>query len=127
VVQEVFIAAHQKRASFDTGNLSAWLYKITCNKSLNKLKRSKILKFEKLGENLQSTEGELGLSDKTLWALKQLKPKERALVYGRVMEEQSYAELSRMLGSSPETLRKQFERAKKKLAMILGGKGHNDG
>jgi len=43
VVQDVFISAYQSRAGFDGKNLSAWLYKITYNNSINKLKKRKLL------------------------------------------------------------------------------------
>lgn len=57
-----------------------------------------------------------------LVALQRLKPKERTLLYGRIMEEQSYEELSRLIGSSPATLRKQYQRSKDKLAKYLNFK-----
>ena len=38
VVQEVFLSAYKSRSSFDGGNLSAWLYKNTYNRSLNQIK-----------------------------------------------------------------------------------------
>jgi DNA-directed RNA polymerase specialized sigma24 family protein len=59
------------------------------------------------------------MSDETLCALRRLKPKERALLYGRIMEELSYEELSLLSGCSPATLRKRYERAKNKLAAYL--------
>ena len=52
-------------------------------------------------------------------ALLTLSPQERALVFGRVMEERSYEELSQMLGHSAATLRKRYERARHKLAWAL--------
>jgi len=52
-------------------------------------------------------------------ALKPLKPQERALLYGRIMNGQSYEELSKIMSSSPTALRKQYERVKKKAAKYL--------
>jgi RNA polymerase sigma factor (sigma-70 family) len=119
VVQEVFLSAYQGRTAFDGGNLSAWLYKITYNRSLNQLKKHKVFYFSEIRANMVSPDDNTGLSDETLCALQRLKPKERALLYGRIMEEQSYEELSRLSGCSPAALRKQYERAKKKLAGYL--------
>jgi RNA polymerase sigma factor (sigma-70 family) len=119
VVQEVFLSAYQGRAAFDGGNLSAWLYKITYNRSLNQLKKRKVFYFSEIRANLVSPAADAGLSDETLRALQRLKPKERALLYGRIMEEQSYEELSQLSGCSPAAVRKQYERAKKKLAGYL--------
>ena len=45
VVQDVFMSAYQNLAKFDGRNVSAWLYKITYNKSINKIKRRKVLLF----------------------------------------------------------------------------------
>ncbi|AOT71427.1 RNA polymerase sigma factor [Geosporobacter ferrireducens] len=119
VVQEVFLSAYQSRATFDGENLSAWLYKITYNRSLNKLKRRRVFYFSEIRDEVLSTAEDIGLSDEILCALRRLKPKERALIYGRIMEGQSYEELALLFGRSPATLRKQYERAKKKLAGYL--------
>ncbi|GEM_PF-372448 len=116
VVQESFLSAYQNRNKFDGENLSAWLYKITYNRSLNQLKRHKIFYFSEIHSEAVLGEQDEGLSDETLRALRKLKPKERALLYGRIMEDQSYEELSLLTGISPSTLRKQYQRAKKKLA-----------
>lgn len=119
VVQEVFISAYQSRTAFDGSNLSAWLYKITYNRCLNQLKKRKLFYFSEIRDKAVSPAGDTGLSDRTLRALKRLKPEERALLYGRIMEEQSYEELSLLSGCSPAALRKRYERAKKKLAGYL--------
>lgn len=118
-MQEVFLSAYQGRAAFDGSSLSAWLYKITYNRSLNQLKKRRVLYFSQIHNELTTPADDDGLSDETLLALQRLKPKERALLYGRIMEEQSYEELSLLLGRSPAALRKQYERAKKKLAGYL--------
>lgn len=119
MVQEVFLSAYQGRAAFDGGNLSAWLYKITYNRSLNQLKKRKVFYFSEIRHEAVSPAKGTGLSDEILRALQRLKPKERALLYGRIMEEQSYEELSLLSGCSAAALRKQYERAKKKLAGYL--------
>lgn len=119
VVQEVFLSAYQNRTTFDGSNLSAWLYKITYNRSLNQLKKRRLFYFSEIHAKAASPADDTALSDETLRALRRLKPKERALLYGRIMEEQSYKELSLLLGCSPATLRKRYERAKKKLAAYL--------
>ncbi|MFD2118044.1 RNA polymerase sigma factor [Paenibacillus yanchengensis] len=119
IVQEVFFAAYQNRATFDGSNLSAWLYKITYHRSLNQQKKRKILFYEAIHRVEDSQQSDQGLSDETLRALQKLKPKERAILYGRVIEENSYEELALLTGSSPATLRKRYERAKHKLAKYL--------
>jgi len=119
VVQDVFMSAYQNMSTFDGGNVSAWLYKITYNKSINKLRRRKILLFADLPDYSVVSQDQTGLSDETLHALSLLKPQDRALLYGRIIEGYDYEELAEQMGTSPATLRKRYERAKKKLADIL--------
>lgn len=119
VIQEVFLTAYQNRTTFDGSNLSAWLYKITYNRSLNHLKKPKLFYFSEIRDEMVAPTEDTGLSEETFRVLRRLKPKERALLYARIMEEQSYNELSQHTGCSPSTLRKQYERAKKKMAGYL--------
>ena len=119
IVQDVFITAYRNMARFDGQNLSAWLYKITYNQCINKLKRRKFFILRNIPENTIAPE-KTTISGETLYALSQLKPKDRALLYARVMEGYSYEELSKQMNQSPATLRKRYERVKKKLADHLG-------
>ena len=68
VVQEVFLSAYQNRTTFDGSNLSAWLYKITYNRSLNQLKKRKIFYFSEIHSEAVLAEKDEGLSDETLRA-----------------------------------------------------------
>jgi len=126
VVQRVFLIAYQKRRTFDGEHLSAWLYKITYRHCLNQLKKRKFLFFADLGSVKEETVDpfvDASVSDGVLIALGRLTAKERALVFGRIMDEMSYEELSQILARSPAALRKQYERAKKKLAGYLNAEG----
>lgn len=127
IVQDSFIAAYENRKGFDGENLSAWLYKITYNLSLNQLKKRKILYFSKIHNKEAMKQKDEGLSDEILRALRKLKPKERALLYGRIMEEQSYEELSELTGVSSPTLRKRYQRAKDKLAKEINNEYNRKG
>ncbi|MEK4426637.1 RNA polymerase sigma factor [Solibacillus sp. FSL K6-1523] len=119
IVQEVFLSAYQNRVMFDGNNLSAWLYKITYNRCLNQIKKRKFLFFNEILSEFVVPENDKGFSDETMRALQKLKPKERVLVYGRIMDGQSYEELAELTGSSPAALRKQYQRAKDKLVKYL--------
>ena len=120
IVQDVFISAYKNRKQFDGGNLSAWLYKITYNLSLNKRKQRKFLFFGDISSNtLPTYTPDFIGADSTLEALGGLNIQERALVYGRVVDGYSYEQLSEILGRTPVALRKQYERAKKKIASQL--------
>ena len=122
IVQDVFLAAYQHGSDFDGQNLQAWLYKITYNKSINKLKRRRFFVFAEMPENTVAPE-DSGLSCETLCALGQLKPQDRALLYARIIEGYSYEELSQQMGGTPAGLRKRYERARKKAAEYLTMEG----
>lgn len=121
VVQDVFLAAYQNRAKFDGINISAWLFKITYNRSINQIKRHKPFLWGESPPVAAPQTEEQAFSEHTLAALQRLKPQERALLYGRIIEGQSYQELAHLLGRSTAALRKQYERAKKKLVGYLTG------
>jgi len=126
-VQLVFIKANAKQLRFAANtNLSAWLYKIaynTCMDILRKRKRRERLLEEAGNQRQEARNG--GMSPWLERALAQLTPKERALVFNRVVDEMGYDELAKIYGAKPAALRKRYERAKKKLAQLLteGRKG----
>jgi len=122
VVQRVFLQAYQNRRKFDGENLSAWLYKITYNHCMNHLKKRRLFFFSDIkdvADVMVNPFEESDMHENVLEVLCLLKTEDRALVYGRVIEEQSYDELALIFGKSPAALRKQYERAKKKLAEYL--------
>lgn len=119
IVQDVFISANLNQDKFDGKNLSAWLYKITYNKCMNKLKRRKVLFFNDVGDVAVPDFAESS-NDGDIWrVLKILKPADRALLYGKIMEGYSYEELSEQMGGTADGLRKRYERAKRKIAQHL--------
>ena len=128
VVQDVFISYFRNSSRFDIRNLSAWLYKLTYNQCLNKLKeikRRKSFFYENVrSEPVTYMEDNLSMPE-IMKALERLKPQERALLYGRAMDEQSYEELSQIMGSSAAALRKQYERVKKKAVKYLNACGYH--
>lgn len=116
VVQECFIAAYKNRTDFDGQYISSWLYKITYNMSLNKIKKRKLIYFGNMFiKETQKSKYTDGFSDNTLRALKKLKPEDRALIHARIIEDMTYNELSLQMGVSEEALRKRYQRAKDKL------------
>lgn len=115
-VQTTLIKAWEHRDSFQAGgNRSAWLYRMAYTTCVDIIRHRKRLLFyaprsvrdpDYIGPELRS-------------ALKKLTAEERALVFGRVMEERSYDELVEIYGGNAATLRKRYERARKKLARLL--------
>jgi len=129
VVQDVFISYLQNSKRFEISNVSAWLYKVTYNQCLNKIKgakRRKLFFFEDVKEEpAVYMEDNLSMPE-IMEALKRLTPQERALLYGRAMNGQSYEELSQIMGATPAALRKQYERVKKKAARYLDAQGYGN-
>jgi RNA polymerase sigma-70 factor (ECF subfamily) len=124
--QDVFVAAMKQIDTLrDRQNTKAWLYRIAHNRCMDLLRRKK--RTERFG--LRSAGGsdyhedtyDFGISRALQVALNTLWPSERALVYNRAVDEMDYAELALIYGTKAETLRKRYERARKKLEETLGG------
>lgn len=129
ITQNVFIKAYQKRHTFkdkEGASLSAWLYKIAYRTCIDHLRRKKITlvaDHEKIREERASSGREEGFSEEILFALQRLTPKERAVIFGRAIEEMEYRELAVICDCSEAALRKRYERARKKLAALLEEQG----
>ncbi|MCL2404840.1 MAG: sigma-70 family RNA polymerase sigma factor [Defluviitaleaceae bacterium] len=127
VVQDVFISYLQNSKRAEINNIAAWLYKVTYNLCLNKIKGAKRRRwsfFEDIKEEPAVHMEDSLTMPEIMEALKRLTPQERALLYGRAMDEHSYEELSHIIGASPAALRKQYERVKKKASKYLDAHGY---
>lgn len=116
-VQETFLKAWERRDKFTPGtNASAWLYRIAYTTCVDELRRRKRLLFLPAPEPVRDPDY---LGPALRGALDRLTTQERALVYSRVMEERDYKELEQIYNVPAATLRKRYERAKRKLADAL--------
>lgn len=116
-VQITFIKAYDNRHRFRPGtSLHAWLYRLAYTTCIDLLRRRKLQLFTP-----PTTEPDPGISEELQRALLLLSPEQRALVYNRVIEQRSFDALSVMYGKPAATLRKRYERARKKLAQALQG------
>lgn len=128
VVQDVFISAYQARARFDGKNLSGWLYRIAYNKSLDYIRQKKPLSLHELSEETLADEDiyDIGYDPTIITALKELSEEDRFILLGRITESLKYAEIADRLGMCEPTVRKRYERAKKKVAEQLYQTGSED-
>ena len=123
VVQEAFLKAFCKIGSYnDTISFSAWLYKITYNHCINIIRRRKVLQFVSfldttipnivdVGKNLEEIEINKELNN----VLKKLSNEERCILILKNIEEKSFEEIALILSIKPATVRKRYERLRKKL------------
>lgn len=125
ITQDVFIKAYKKRKKFKEGtSLSVWLYRIAYTSCIDYLRKRKItmIFIDKGFENEYRSSinsNDLYISEELKEALLKISPKDRALIFSRVFDNKQYSELEMIYNASSQTLRKRYERAKKKLANIL--------
>ena len=125
-VQDIFIKAYEKLNSYSYSvSFSAWLYKISYNHCINIIRRKKLIKFipfidfnDAYYED-RDYENKYEISKELQMALSNLSIEDRILILSKVLENKSYEELSIMLGKSQATIRKRYERARKKLTQSL--------
>lgn len=125
IMQESFLSAFKKIDSYE-GKVSfgAWLKKIVINRSLDHLKKRKIV-FEEINEkmNVAETPEFMEIEESSLENIKNeisnLPEKYRVVLSLFLIEGYSHEEVSEMLNISNEASRTQFFRAKQKLKELL--------
>lgn len=114
-VQNAFIALWKHRASVrDPAAVRAYLYRCTYRACVD------IIRMKKLFVPLPRQDSR-PLSEEMTTVLGKLGAAERAIVYERAVLETPYAELAQHLAIREDSVRKKYERARKKLAKYLGG------
>ncbi|MCL2189063.1 MAG: sigma-70 family RNA polymerase sigma factor [Defluviitaleaceae bacterium] len=122
--QMAFIKAHKKAAQLrDEDAAGPWLYRIAYHTCLD-IRRNRRLYALFVGglpkeDSVYEDAPDLGLREELIRALRILSPKERALFYSRAVEDLDFNALAERFGASAQTLRKRYERARKKLAREL--------
>lgn len=126
IMQESFLRAFEKLDQF-TGEVSfgAWLKKIVVNRSLDHLRKRKII-FEDIDEQVNSfvdEETETCREDLSIEDIKKeiekLPDGYRVVLSLYLIEGYDHEEISEITGISPSTSRSQYARARKKLAENL--------
>ena len=124
VVQVTFLKAFAKKDSIK-GELIPWLYRTAYNNCIDILRKRKWQRFlfTEERDSQMSYSMEDGMSEEIREALSVLSPDDRALIVCRALDDLEYEQLSQIFGATPATLRKRYERAKKKLAQALREQG----
>lgn len=117
VLQDTFIKAYEKRKQFQLGtSMNAWLYRIAYTTAIDAVRRRKLrFKLWKASGDISPAQASY-IFEPLYSILSSLSVADRALLYGRVLDERSYQELSHILNVSESTLRKRFERLRSRLA-----------
>lgn len=135
-VQEVFINAYKNMSRMEEiKSVSSWLYKISYNHCLNIIRRKKFFFFVPLKENFiieapyYDQDIEINeFSEQLTIAISKLSAEARSVLILRAIEDKSYEEIAVIFDKKPDTVRKQYERARKKVEAYLeiekGGKAN---
>ncbi|EPY07041.1 RNA polymerase sigma factor sigw [Paenibacillus alvei TS-15] len=116
-VQDIFIKGFQRIYLFEPlVSFSAWIYKIAYNHCLDILnRRSRRRKILSLLKRDQINDQELPYKDLIYQLLDKLSAEERHILLLRAVEEYSFDEISEIMDLKPSTIRKKYERLRKKL------------
>jgi len=118
--QTTFVKAYTKHRQYKTGKgLLPWLYKIAYNTCIDILRKKKFIFFfdTKIEGSYQIPD--TSMTDELKTALQTLSPKDRALVFNRVIDQMDYKQLAIIYNTSEAALHKRYQRAKEKLAKTI--------
>lgn len=137
IMQDVFVAIHEKRSSFkQQANLSTWIYRIAINKSLDFLKAKKRKKrsFFFAAIRLDDEEKHMDLPDfdhpgilleqkeelsRIFLAINQLPERQKTAIILLKIEQKTQDETAEIMELSTKAVEGLYHRAKQKLAKIL--------
>ena len=127
IIQEVFVKLLNVKDYNNIKNISAYLYSMTYNCTVDFIKnRDKLGIFNLfLNRSLKSAEDEF--LDKNIDsviedALNKLNPEERTVFLLRTLEEMDYSTIFSIMNINEVTLRKKYERSRKKIKKYLKGR-----
>lgn len=123
--QDIFIKGLEHIHRFShTVSLSAWLYKIAHNHCLDLLKkRNRIHQTLLEYKTNREQEKDHGYTEIIHDVLENLTVGERQILLLRSLEEYSYEEIATIMDMKPTTVRKKYERLRKKLMKIMNKGG----
>jgi RNA polymerase sigma-70 factor (ECF subfamily) len=133
VVQEILLAIHTKRATYDPARFFLpWMYAIARYKVVDHLRRNgpRRLKTVPLDEEIESLEAiaaePLGADRDVLALCESLPPKQREILKLVKLEGLSVAEASARTGYSPADVKVSVHRARRSLREKVGSAGHEE-
>ncbi|MFF2176211.1 RNA polymerase sigma factor [Lysinibacillus sp. NPDC058147] len=134
IVQETFITLYQnleKICSLNTHELKGYILRIAKNKTIDSYRKNKRHKLfleeyqrespEVVDENIEEWEQRLMSELQIDTLLTELNDSYRQVFKYKVFYNLSYQEISEVMGITEVNVRKQFERARKRVQNIIGG------
>lgn len=121
IVQDVFVRAYENLTNYkEFGSFTGWLFTIAHRICLNKIRKrgrfSALIRRVASEDASRSKLKNLDISnEEVLSLLDSLDLKVRGIVILKVLHDMSYEEISIIVGIKSANLRKQFERARRKL------------
>lgn len=129
ITQDVFVSAHRNLGQFrGAASLKTWLYRITVNMSLNKVKsrqaKQKEVPYEEYMDTGREDQPDQGLllqeSERRVQALlNTLSAEFRACMVLREIEQLSYEDIAVALNTNINTVRTRLSRARRQLAVVV--------
>ena len=129
LLQETFLSAFKSIRNFrGEAGFSSWLYRIASNKTINFLRRKKLLAFTSLGENpsmepsyiMDDTVQNKELHQVMARAVDSLPPKQKLVFNLRFYEQLQFAEIASIMKRSESTVKTSYQKAIEKLRDKLG-------
>ncbi|RRJ67633.1 sigma-70 family RNA polymerase sigma factor [Paenibacillus oralis] len=117
-LQEILIKAYEQIQQYrPTVSFSAWLYKIAYNYSLNQIRGKKrwhrfLTRYKHERLSCQNTESQVLLED----LLSSLTEEEKHILLLRAIHRYSFNEISEIMSIKSATVRKKYERLRRKLS-----------
>ncbi len=128
LLQDSFFAAFKELPHFrGDASFGSWVYRIASNKSLNFLKRKKLLSFlplessdesaasYEMKDNIQNNELKTALTD----AVAELPPKQKLVFNLRFYEQLGFNEIAKILDKNVSTVKTNYQKAIEKLQKKL--------
>ncbi len=122
--QNTFVKLFEKSPEFsDENHMKAWLIRVAINECNNLRRKNRhTISLSQVSETSVISFPNDDKDDVS-WALVQLEPKFRDVLYLRYCEEYTSNEIAEILGKNPNTIRTLLKRGKEKLKSIYGGDG----
>ena len=125
--QEALIRTWQHRGRIPTEQAAAvFAYRTAYRLCVDALRRQK-REREAWDRRAEMPQASARLSEKTIAALRQLSPADRAVIYSRVMEEAAYSDIAERMGKTEAWVRKRYSLARKTLQKLLTEGGEHSG